>query len=700
MLSPVQTAQALSVQEHPDPGGATLQFGGIYQRGPILPAPGSRERQWTLRQYWHHDYNELFRSAAVGLIKRVQSTPWELTTEGEGDHWQQLLMQADFGSWDRFVSKIVKDFLRYDSGAFIELIAPGPPLDAPTGPVAGLAVLDSLRCYPTGNPTYPVIYYDLHHTMHLLHRARVVQFVDAEDSEETLRGYGESALSRAIGTVYREILTNRYVEQFIDDKPPAGFMTAGNVSKEEVENALLLTQEERSQDVPPEWGKVVRLYALQAEVKPSIEFTSFASPPEKFDYQVYTEIDVRKIAAALGIDVQEFWDLASSGSQMGTGTQSEILAQKSRGKALGRMLKGLERVINQALPVDVEFAFEYKDPQEDQEEAAKASTYATTVLSLLSSGAITPQESRQLLVNQVPAFRDALTDEQGQLQRLPDDDPKPTGQPGPDVTSDTPAAPIDLLSQVTTDQAKALDPVGAEYQRAFRSFVQVAQAQTFPVAILRSTFRADLQRYGTLAYAQGLQDGGVDPDSASAVLKAQRRRAVAEWLALQNPYINKFVEEVADQDWPVAQIDQRSTLWVNKSLRSAYFAGLHEAEAETMKGWVYDPAKDHCQTCLLLNGQVHSLRDWLKSGFTPGCTCLECGGYNCGCKFVDVEGGAVGRLPGRGVIRTVIDRFMDFLRGIGTMIRPGGETKALDPWAGIDPHTAALAHFLQRQAEG
>ncbi|MGA0506735.1 hypothetical protein ACO2WS_26100, partial [Escherichia coli] len=68
------------------------------------------------------------------------------------------LRQADFGrGWGSLISKVLLDYLRQDGGGFIEVIAPGNPLKAPTAPATGLAYLDSLRCLPTGDPEYPVV---------------------------------------------------------------------------------------------------------------------------------------------------------------------------------------------------------------------------------------------------------------------------------------------------------------------------------------------------------------------------------------------------------------------------------------------------------------------------------------------------------------------------------------------------------------
>lgn len=676
-------AEALSVQEQTPVQGGAYRWGWGAKRGPLLPAKGSREREWILRQYDHHDYNGIFRGARDGLIARVQSTPWEIVAK-DADRWQKMLMQADFGDWDRFVSKVIRDYTRHDSGGWVELIAPGDPRGVPTGPVVGMAVLDSLRVFPTGNPTFPAIYYDIHGRMHLMHRARVMQIVDSPESEENLEGYGECALSRCIAAVHREILMNRYIEQFLDDKPPPGLAIFGNLSQPEVESALRRMEIENKTDDMSDWGRVATLYGLQAELKPTVEFVTYTKAPEGFDFEKYTTLNVKQIALGLGVDILDIWELTSA--SLGTGTQSQIMAQKSRGKALGVLLKKFERMINQALPDSAEFRWQYRDPQEDQEEATKAQTWGGTVQ--IISNNLTPDEQRQLLANQVPGLAEVLIDEKGELRRLPDDDPKgPSQDANATVTaSDTQTGDDTTVLSALTQ--RAFGTTAAEFERRFSNFVRVGQAHEFPQAVMRSTFRDELMSAGMKAYEDGLEDGGALPSDADAVELAARRRKVAEWLALQNPYITSFVAQVERGEISRDQIPMRGGMWVNKSLRSIYYVGLNDAARERYFMWQLGATIAHCQTCLTLNGQVHKLKHWLKSGWTPQCTCLECKGFQCDCKFVAAEGPSRGRLPNSGgFLSGLVDRFTGFLQG-----KAGKELVA-------DPFTATLSGYLVSHAE-
>lgn len=654
-------ADADSVQKHPRPlnGRGTFGWGETY-RGPLLPARGSRLRERALSQYAYHDYNTLYRGAVAGLVKRVQSTPYTVTAKNAA-YWQKILMESDFGDWDRFVAKVVKAFCNHGIGAWIELIAPGDPLLPPSGAITGLSVLDPLRCYPTGNPYYPVIYYDMYNEMHLLNRGRVVQFVDSPYNEEHLAGYGECALERCIAPVNREILMNRYVEIFLDDKPPPGIVIFGNLVQDETKAAVAKMNQQQQLDNGGEWGRTIQLFGVMEEIKPTVEFVSFTKPPEKFDYVAYTELNVKQIALGLGVDILDLWEMTSAG--IGSGGQAEILNQKSKGRLYGRVLKGLERVINQAFPDDAEMKWDYIDPQDGIEEANKAQTWATTIQ--VASADTTPDERRQLLANQSDAWRDVLTNPDGKLITLDDADPKAPEQmsfvvnPAPPALES--AQDIDGSSNEVDIPAffgmKSFERTASGFLRAFGSFVKHSQPRGIGGAFQRAAFRAALQSYGGDAYNEGLKDGGLDPTDAD---EQKRNRRIAEWLAMQNSYIDKFVNEVIEGGIEGAAVKQRGELWVNKSIRSIYYVGLNDSAGQRFARWKIGATLKHCQTCLSLNGQVHRVSEWMKSGYLPGCTCLECKGFNCDCGMELTTGPARGRLPGQSGQVGILDRLTNF----------------------------------------
>lgn len=77
----------------------------------------------------------------------------------------------------------------------------------------------------------------------------------------------------------------------------------------------------------------------------------------------------------------------------------------------------------------------------------------------------------------------------------------------------------------------------------------------------------------------------------------------------------------------------RLVLWSNKG-GECYPAGQLHNPAVEKYGWRLGSTVEHCDDCLRLNGQVHTKEDWRASGYRPQGGNLECGGWNCDCKYV------------------------------------------------------------------
>jgi hypothetical protein len=475
---------------------------------------------------------------------------------------------------------------------------------------------------------------DIEGTLHLMHMSTVKRMVDMPDSYEAAYEYGECALSRCIAPVWRDILMNRYVEQTLDDNPPPGIMIFKNISEKNLQEAFAKLDRDRSTDFGSKWGNVIRLYGLMADSTPEIVSVPYSTTPDKFDYVAYKELNVKEIALGLGVDIQDLWEL--TGNNMGTATQSEVLERKSKGQLLGTLYKSIERLLNQALPVELEFSFAYRDPEEDQQVADKASTWTTTVLSL--DGTLTKDEQRRLLANQVEAIRDVITDEQGQVIRLDDSDPKTPAQAQPQPVGEAP--PQEAIADDTGEVEKDLAATRMAFKQQFIELVTQVQQKYLSPAAARPALRLALIEAGAQAYKDGLQEGGV----VLPELDDDARHTLSVWRSKQAPFLNRFVKEIFERDIPLKEIQTRAELWVNKSINPMYFEGLGAANAQQRYMWVVNPLKEHCPTCLRLNGQIHRMKDFTKRNLLPQSPALICGGWQCGCKLIKTDNPARGRL--------------------------------------------------------
>jgi hypothetical protein len=651
MPDETQVIKQQSVQDVPDvkkdSGFSSLWAYSYRESDGLLPAWGTRQREEKLRQYYRSFYGTLIQGAFAGLLKRIVSTPWEIQGPKAGvERYQDFLRHAQFGQgWRQFLMPMLLDYLRHDIGGFAEVIGPGNPMKPMTGPATGLAYLDALHCWPTGDPEYPVIYMSRKGQKHILHRTRVLRFVDMPDSDEDQPGgIGLCALSRSMMVLERQILMGRYVEQRLDDQPPPGIMLARNMTEQQRNQAAVAYHNDQQRDARPIWGRTLWFYGMQVEQPIELTPVEFSTPPEGFDYRVYTvDIDVPMLALAIGIDPQDIWPLTGS-TTAGTATQSSILHAKGRGKTLADILTMLERDLNDVLPKRYEFQFKFSDGDQDKERADFAATWTSTVNQM--DKYLTPDEARRLLANQIEPVKDVITDENGQVVRLDDADPKE------DVSADdtdTPPMPPEQMApqaeQAPADDASADDTESkalkvynstrAEFVANVADLVAAAQSGSINRRRFGIVLRAQLRRLGQYAFLDGREDGGVNREEP---LDDREQQALAVWLSDQSEYVTNFAQRVFNNELSGSQIEMHAEMWANKSLRGAFQLGQASAAWNAPFRWELGRTEEHCADCSRLNGQVHRMRDWRKRNLLPGSSDLECHGYNCDCKLVPAPG--------------------------------------------------------------
>lgn len=653
-------------------------FGFVTERGRLLPPYGSRERERVLRDFYRADEGALIRGAFSGIAKAVSSLPWEIKGDDSLDplfqdmarsqgwalknstgveYYQAVFRQANFGAgWGTLMTQMMNDFLRYDAGAYVEAIYGGTSLQRPLGPLTGLAHLDPLRCVPTGDPRYPVVYYSRLGGLHVLHHNRVIRMVDMEDGDEMHPGYGDSALARAVSIGMRQIYATRYINARLDDKPPPGFTTVAGMIKADWEKLQRQYEAQRATDGGSSHGQHQFYFSADLDKGVKVETHTFQSSPEKFDWRAYLDVDVDMLALVIGVDRQELMQLM--GGNIGSAQQSEILHQKSSGKTIGYFIQQTQRKFNDLLPDDYAFEFKYRDSQEAEGEARKANVWMGVATA--RDNPLSTDERRTLLSNQVDAIRDALSD----TPRANDVDDQVIAQDStPGATAVTPTAPDDSPPPAESPAdassvppaAKALEgeiqAAEKEYGTTEVQFVN-ALARLIASAALPSPYirldrrgfgiavRSLLKQYGAQAYRDGLTAGGVTVDLLDPEDSAEVSRVFVE----QALYINGLADAVyTDKTLTPANAIARAQLW-GKSLQAFLNAGLMSADRNGMYRWDMSPfIEDHCPDCKRLDKQVHRLKTFTARGMLPRSSKLKCWGAHCGCKLTRTNEKARGR---------------------------------------------------------
>jgi hypothetical protein len=643
-------------------------FGLSYEpRGPVLPAWGTRQREYALRQLYRRDELNLIRGSFVGLAKTIASLPWEIKGDEEEDetfgtmassqgwrlnknngveYFQEVFRQANFGGgWGELILQICLDFFRYDAGGYIEVIAPGDAYDKPHGAITGIAHLDPLRTYPTGDPRYPAVYYDRYGGLHVMHHSRVIRMVDMVDGDETHPGYGDSALSRAASIAIQEVWIQRYITSRLDDLPPPGVTIFGGIVQQQWDAKIMQYQARQNTDAKPIFGDRMNYFVPDMQYMPKIENYDFQSSPEKFDYRVYTDINVDRLALVLGVDRQELMQL-SGGGAIGSQGQSNVLAQKARGKTIGFLLQQLERKLNDLLPDEYTFEFKYRDSQEVLEDAQKAQIYATVAATL--KGILSPDEIRKFVANEVEAISDAIQDSKRANDVI--------NQPFTAEDNTAGAAPVAPavnppnvnVNDDTNDEIGAKAITQKDYASTERAFIQdvtdllMSASKTNTYLDRRAfgvTMRSFLKNYGVQAYKDGMAQGGVYVDTLDPDDNSDATRVFIQ----QSQYINGLADDVyQDKTITPANAYARAQMW-GKSLQQFNDAGVMSADANGMYEWIIDPFNENCVTCSRMANQVHRLKTYNARQIYPRSSNLVCGGWKCGCYLIRTSEKARGR---------------------------------------------------------
>ncbi len=381
----------------------------------------SPARDIDLRIFWKKTGNDILQGAVASMVKKIKATGW--TVEGGErvvNKFQTVLAEADFGAgWGQLLGKTLIDFSTQDKGAFWELIGDGDPAGPIKGPVLGIAHLDSGLCQLTGDPTFPVLFWNTKRNKreaHKLHVTRVAHIVDMPSPMEAMLGVGFCAVSRVIGSSQVLLKLQQYKNEKLSDLPPAGLLLLNNILPRQWDDARQDYKQGRRKVGEELYASVMTLFGLDPAQPTTADFISFADLPEHFDELTSVNIYINILALAFGVDVREFWPL--SGGSLGTATESEVMHQKAKGKGPGEIYSAIERIVNwKIFPPTVTFSFDYVDDEEDLLRANINDKKTETIMSMWNTktpggGVSTEQppvtrlEVRQMLADNVDYFHE------------------------------------------------------------------------------------------------------------------------------------------------------------------------------------------------------------------------------------------------------------------------------------------------------
>lgn len=149
--------------------------------------------------------------------------------------------------------------------------------------------------------------------------------------------------------------------------------------------------------------------------------------------------------------------------------------------------------------------------------------------------------------------------------------------------------------------------------------------------------RANLRKFGLMAFRDGMNSEDYDPESFSA----KELAAFRKWQADASDRVTAVGAEIfRGGGISEAEAALRADMWANVTLRQIFFEGAALAAADKLKTWNITPGKDSCKTCISRNGVTLPYSKWKEIGLPGDYDALECRGMFCECYLTDAAAGA------------------------------------------------------------
>jgi len=343
------------------------------------------KRDKELREFWPTE--SMLAGAVASVVVRNAAFTWELDgperTVSAVDYMLNNAISVGGSGWMTFINALSQDLYTTDNGGFVEIIR-----EDEKSPVLGIAHLDSGRCTRTSDPLFPVLYKDRKDKFHKMPWYNVITYADMPSPIQTMHGVGVCAVTR----VLRSAQILRDIAQYKHEKVSGQFYRAihfvGGVAKSEIEDVQTRGLEQAQNKGMVRYIMPLIIASLDPEKSVSSETIELASLPDNFNIDEEMKWYISSLALGFGVDYQEFAPLP--GGNLGAGSQSEVLHQKSRGKAPAWFM---DMIVNSfkwrgVVPRNVDFNFIEQDLAAEGDEAKLRKSRAEERAIRIQSGEI------------------------------------------------------------------------------------------------------------------------------------------------------------------------------------------------------------------------------------------------------------------------------------------------------------------------
>jgi HK97 family phage portal protein len=190
-------------------------------------------------------------------------------------------------------------------------------------------------------------------------------------------------------------------------------------------------------------------------------------------------------------------------------------------------------------------------------------------------------------------------------------------------------------------EQRAIQATRLEFEELMEGFIREAIGGNLARRRFISLVKAEIRRWGQLAFRDGLIDGGV----LDGVPDENDQQVIKDLLKEAQSHVSRLADQVYDDEAQASMAETKPALWYRGSIAPLYQAGLLSADKNGMYEFAGLPGADSCRDCQRLEGQRHRLKAWAERDLLVPRVGqnTECEGWQCNHILVPTDGRARGR---------------------------------------------------------
>lgn len=208
-----------------------------------------------------------------------------------------------------------------------------------------------------------------------------------------------------------------------------------------------------------------------------------------------------------------------------------------------------------------------------------------------------------------------------------------TSQPAPDSTQPTDQQPVQPVAKTVTKEDDELDTLVSEYTDQIDEAATAAVNGETDKDTFKRTMEAIIAALLLAAFLRGSKTA-----EAQDLTPSQRRQLDAT-ISISQDAVAGFADDIYSGKYAADNLGEqgianRLPLW-GGTLAGVYALGQVNRADNPRLQWQVGPT-EHCSDCANFNGQIKTANEWRQGGLLPQSSGLQCHGYRCQCRLVEV----------------------------------------------------------------